>query len=69
VAACLVLREPHARVRAEIEAFATTRLARFEVPTRWWFRREPLPTTPSGKVLKSEVIRRWPGNDPEAHTG
>lgn len=63
VGACLVLREPGEPTRAELEAFAAARLARFEVPTRWWLRREPLPTTPSGKVLKSEVVRQWPADD------
>jgi long-chain acyl-CoA synthetase len=60
VGACLVLREPQPALRDELAAFAARRLARFEVPTRWWLRREPLPMNPSGKVLKSEVIRLWP---------
>jgi long-chain acyl-CoA synthetase len=69
VGACLVLREPQAASSTEIEAFAAARLARFEVPTRWWLRREPLPMNPSGKVMKGEVIRLWPHEAPEAEAG
>ncbi|HEX2888934.1 class I adenylate-forming enzyme family protein [Vineibacter terrae] len=67
VGACLVLRTPQSSSQAEIEAFVAARLARFEVPTRWWLRREPLPMNPSGKVLKREVIRSWPQEPPEGH--
>jgi acyl-CoA synthetase (AMP-forming)/AMP-acid ligase II len=37
---------------ADVEAFARAHLARFEVPTRWMFLAEPLPTTAAGKVDK-----------------
>lgn len=45
---------------AELAAFAAEELARFEVPTRWWVRDEPLPTNAVGKVLKRELLADWP---------
>jgi long-chain acyl-CoA synthetase len=39
--------------------FAADRLAHFEVPTKWWIRRDQLPMTASGKAAKAEVIRQW----------
>jgi long-chain acyl-CoA synthetase len=60
VGACVVLREPDGSMAEELERFAAARLARFEVPTSWWLRCEPLPTNPSGKVLKNELARAWP---------
>jgi long-chain acyl-CoA synthetase len=38
------------------------RLAYFEIPTRWWIRREPLPTNATGKVLKRELLQSWPAD-------
>ncbi|MDB5910797.1 MAG: hypothetical protein JWP34_4911, partial [Massilia sp.] len=37
----------------------TGRLARIQVPSRWWVRQELLPTSPQGKVMKAEVTRQW----------
>ncbi|MGC8511097.1 MAG: class I adenylate-forming enzyme family protein [Acidimicrobiales bacterium] len=55
VAAVIVLR-PGRRVDAEEFArHLTTRIARFEVPTRYFFRADPLPRNPQGKVLKREL--------------
>jgi long-chain acyl-CoA synthetase len=46
----------HGRVSAqEITDHVAERLARFEVPTRIFFRDEPLPRNPQGKVLKREL--------------
>ena len=44
----------------ELRAHAAMQLAKFEVPSRWWLRVEPLPTNATGKVVKSEVLARWP---------
>ena len=41
-------------------AHAASRLAHFEVPTRWWIRTEPLPTNAVGKVLKRQLRAEWP---------
>lgn len=60
VAAAVVLREGATTTVDELKAHAAGRLARFEVPSRWWIRREPLPTNASGKVVKRDVIRDWP---------
>jgi long-chain acyl-CoA synthetase len=39
----------------ELRAFVRSRLAGFKVPSRIWFRDEPLPRNPAGKVLKREL--------------
>ncbi len=39
----------------ELARFVSERLAAFNVPTRFWFRSEPLPRNPAGKVLKREL--------------
>jgi long-chain acyl-CoA synthetase len=55
VCAVIVLR-PGRRVDAdEFARFLTTRIAHFEVPTRYFFRADPLPRNPQGKVLKREL--------------
>jgi long-chain acyl-CoA synthetase len=52
VGAVIVLR-PGAKVRAdELATHVRERLAGFNVPTRFWFRSEPLPRNPAGKTLK-----------------
>ena len=55
VGAVVVLR-PGARVTAdELGRHVKARLAGFMVPTHIWFRSEPLPRNPQGKVLKREL--------------
>ena len=39
----------------ELGAFLRERLAAFKVPSRIWFRSEPLPMSPAGKILKREL--------------
>jgi long-chain acyl-CoA synthetase len=52
VGAVVVLR-PGAKVEAdELARHVGHRLAAYNVPTRFWFRIEPLPRNPAGKVLK-----------------
>ncbi len=60
VGACVVLREPNALTETDLTAYARERLARFEVPSRWWLRSEPLPMSPSGKILKGPLAQEWP---------
>ena len=43
----------------QLRDFATTELARIQVPTRWWIRHDLLPTSPQGKVLKSDLLNEW----------
>jgi long-chain acyl-CoA synthetase len=55
VGAVIVLR-PGAKVTAdELRLHVKARLAGFMVPTHIWFRAEPLPRNPQGKVLKREL--------------
>jgi long-chain acyl-CoA synthetase len=55
VGAVVVLR-PGAKVTAEeLGQHVKARLAGFMVPTHVWFRSEPLPRNPQGKVLKREL--------------
>ncbi len=55
VGAVIVLR-PGAKVTAdELQLHVKARLAGFMVPTHIWFRSEPLPRNPQGKVLKREL--------------
>jgi long-chain acyl-CoA synthetase len=55
VGAVVVLR-PGAKVTAEeFSTHVRNRLAGFMVPTHIWFRDEPLPRNPAGKVLKREL--------------
>jgi long-chain acyl-CoA synthetase len=55
VGAVVVLR-PGAKVTAdELRLHVKDRLAGFMVPTHIWFRAEPLPRNPQGKVLKREL--------------
>jgi long-chain acyl-CoA synthetase len=55
VAAVIVLRPGHVLEAEEINRHVARHLARFEVPTRIFFRAEPLPRNPQGKVLKREL--------------
>ena len=60
VAAAVVLR-PGASVDAtDLAAFAGEHLAAFAVPTAWWIRKDPLPVTASGKIVKHELRTQWP---------
>ena len=53
--AVIVLR-PGAKVTAdELALHVKARLAGFMVPTHIWFRSEPLPRNPQGKVLKRQL--------------
>jgi long-chain acyl-CoA synthetase len=55
VGAAVVLR-PGSRVSAEeLARHVHERLASFKVPTHIWFRSQPLPRNPQGKVLKREL--------------
>jgi len=57
VGAAVVLR-PGTKVSAdELARHVHERLAAFKVPTHFWFRSEPLPRNPQGKVLKRDLRR------------
>ena len=61
VGAVVVLRPGHKVTAEELSDHVRARLAPFNVPTRWWFRRRLLPRNPAGKLLKralrSSVLR------------
>jgi long-chain acyl-CoA synthetase len=59
VGAVVVVRPGAAPTVDDLRLYAATHLGRFEVPTRWWLRRELLPTNASGKTLKRELIAVW----------
>ncbi|HXN61657.1 MAG TPA: class I adenylate-forming enzyme family protein [Acidimicrobiales bacterium] len=62
VGAVVVLR-PGAKVTAdELALHVKARLAGFMVPTHIWFRSEPLPRNPQGKVLKRELREELVGS-------
>jgi long-chain acyl-CoA synthetase len=62
VGAVVVLR-PGTRVTAEeLGRHVRDRLAGFKVPTHIWFRSEPLPRNPQGKVLKRELRQQLVGS-------
>jgi long-chain acyl-CoA synthetase len=52
VGAVIVLRPGHKVTAEELSLHVRQRLAGFMVPTHIWFRQEPLPRNPAGKVLK-----------------
>ena len=39
----------------ELKAHVADRLAAFKVQVRFWFRDEPLPRNPAGKVMKRDL--------------
>jgi long-chain acyl-CoA synthetase len=55
VGAVVVLRPGHDVDANELARYARERIAAFSVPTRFWFRNEPLPRNPAGKALKREL--------------
>ena len=64
VGAVVVLR-PGKDVEAdELSRFVGERLAAFNVPSRFWFRAEPLPRNPAGKVLKRQLRTELLGGAP-----
>ena len=66
VGAVVVLR-PGTDVGAdELARFVRERLAAFNVPSRFWFRAQPLPRNPAGKVLKRELRTELLGGTPAA---
>jgi len=60
VGAAVVLRDGATVSAADLTCHAAQHLAKFEVPTRWWLTYDPLPTNASGKVVKRDVVQRWP---------
>jgi long-chain acyl-CoA synthetase len=55
VGAVIILRPGHKVTADELSRHVKSRLAGFMVPTHVWFRDEPLPRNPQGKILKREL--------------
>jgi long-chain acyl-CoA synthetase len=56
VGAVVQLRAGHGdTTEDDVRAFVAARLAAFKVPVRVWFKDEPLPRNPAGKILKREL--------------
>lgn len=69
VGAAVVMR-PGTRITAEeLARHVRERLAGFKVPTHIWFRSEPLPRNPQGKVLKRELRSSLVGDGDGAGDG
>jgi long-chain acyl-CoA synthetase len=60
VGAVVVVGEGSAITVEELTAHARTRLAYFEIPSRWWIRTAPLPHNDAGKLVKRALIASWP---------
>lgn len=59
VGAAVVLQPGATASDADLARHVTGSLAKFERPTKWWRRSGPLPTGPSGKILRREVRQEW----------
>lgn len=62
VGAVVVLRQDSTVDATDLAAFVREKLAYFQVPTRWWFRDEILPTNAVGKVMKPALRQAWPAD-------
>ena len=63
VAAAVVLKPESELDAVELRAYAARQLAHFEVPSRWWVTRKPLPTNATGKTNKRALASAWPSQD------
>jgi long-chain acyl-CoA synthetase len=64
VGAVIVLRPGEDVGADELSRFVGERLAAFNVPSRFWFRADPLPRNPAGKVLKRDLRTELLGSTP-----
>ena len=55
VAAVIVLRPDASLTAEELQQFLSTDLSAYKIPSKVWFRDEPIPRNASGKFLKREV--------------
>ena len=55
VGAVIVFKDGQTATPEELQRHVRERLASFKVPTHVFFRAEPLPRNPAGKVLKREL--------------
>ena len=55
VAAAVMMRDATSLTTGELQAFLSSRLAAYMIPSRVAFTREPLPRNAAGKLLKREM--------------
>jgi len=61
VAACIVLQPGKSVSEDELRSFLKESLANYKIPSRLWFRDEPIPRNASGKFLKRELRKELVG--------
>ena len=61
VAAAIVLRPERTLTEEELRAFLSTTLAKHKIPSRVWFRSEPIPRNANGKFVKRELRKELLG--------
>ena len=61
VAACIVLQPGKTVGEDELRTFLKQTLASYKIPSRLWFRSEPIPRNASGKFLKRELRKELVG--------
>ena len=61
VAACIVLQPGKSVTEDELRSFLGTSLAKHKIPSKLWFRNEPIPRNASGKFLKRELRKELIG--------
>jgi long-chain acyl-CoA synthetase len=61
VAAVLVLRPGATLTEEELRTFLSASLAKHKIPTKVWFRSEPIPRNATGKFLKRELRKELIG--------
>ena len=62
VAAAIVLRPGQSLTQAELADFLSVRIAKHKIPSKVWFRKEPLPRNANGKFLKRELRKELTGS-------
>jgi long-chain acyl-CoA synthetase len=62
VGAVVVLRAGAHASAGDLRAHVAAHLGKFQVPSRWWLRREPLPVNATGKIDKRGLPREWAGD-------
>ncbi|MTA69227.1 MAG: AMP-dependent synthetase, partial [Actinobacteria bacterium] len=61
VAAVIVLRPGRSMSDVELRDFLAGKIASFKIPSKIWFRDEPIPRNASGKFLKRELRKEITG--------
>jgi len=62
VAAAVVPKDGMQVTAEALRAHAAAHLGKFQIPSRWWIRSEPLQVNATGKFNKRELIANWPGD-------